>query len=46
MQGKAVGGAHRQKKHEEDDEVTAISIDYAGLKVREPDEDISSRCYS
>ena len=39
VQGKAVTGAHRKKKDEDEDEVTVISIDYAGMKVREPEED-------
>lgn len=38
VQGKAGTGAHRKKKDEED-EVTVISVDYAGVKVREPEED-------
>lgn len=38
VQGKAVTGVHRKQKDEED-EVTVIPINYAGMKVRELDED-------
>jgi len=39
VQGKAVSGQHRANLEKTDEEITTISMDYAGMKTREPNEE-------